>query len=136
MKNNKIVISSQVANCGLFGLSEDHKSSYQSLDEFFIKKTHSTFFFKAKGYSMEPLIMSDDVLIVDRSKEVKSGQVIVASIEGEFMCKQYIKDDDQIILRSINPRCEDIIARDFQDYILFGAVTGLARKFNTNDYSC
>ena len=52
---------------GLFGIHDDFSEKYQSLDERFIKNKASTFFFKASGKAMAPLILPDDVLIVDRS---------------------------------------------------------------------
>ncbi|OFZ49074.1 MAG: hypothetical protein A2381_15860 [Bdellovibrionales bacterium RIFOXYB1_FULL_37_110] len=117
----------QVA-CGLFGIKEDHFESYQSLDERFIKNKTSTFFFEATGYSMEPMIFERDILIVDRAMTPVSGQIIVAAINGSFVCKTYIKKREQVILRSENKKVKDLLITSEMEMHLFGVVIGIYRK--------
>ena len=122
----------QVA-CGLFGIQEDHFESYQSLDERFIKNKTSTFFFEATGYSMEPMIFERDILIVDRAMTPVSGQIVVASVNGAFVCKSYIKKRDQVILRSENKKVKDLMVTGEIEMHLFGVVIGIYRKFPVFD---
>ena len=76
---------------GLFGIHDDFSEKYQSLDERFIKNKASTFFFKASGKAMAPLIFPDDVLIVDRSVGPVDGRVAVIAFEGELLCKRIFR---------------------------------------------
>ncbi len=115
------------ANCGLFGVSEDHIENYQSLDERFVQNRSATFYFEAQGDSMEPLIMPGDVLVIDRSIEVRSGKVAVIYLDGEFLCKRFVVERDQVILRSHNPLHRDIIVTEDMDFLVWGSVTAIAR---------
>ncbi|WP_158536759.1 MULTISPECIES: LexA family protein [Halobacteriovorax] len=116
-----------VANCGLFGISEDHIENYQSLDERFVQNRSATFFFEAQGDSMEPLIIPGDVLVIDRSLEVKSGRVAIVYLDGEFLCKRLIKQDGRVILRSHNPLHRDITITDEMDFLVWGPIVAVAR---------
>ena len=113
------------AHCGLFGIVEDHFENYQSLDEKFVKNRTSTFFFEAKGNSMEPIIFEHDILIVDKSLNVSSNQIVVASINRGFVCKYYIEKKRKVILRSENPRVRDVYVTEQMDMHIFGVVVGV-----------
>ena len=114
--------------CGRFGISDDFIEKYQSLDARFIKNKASTFFFKASGHSMEPLIFENDILIVDRSIEAFHSKVIVVAYEGSLICKRYFKEGNQVILKSENPSCKDIRVTEEMDATVWGVVTGVARE--------
>lgn len=115
------------ANCGLFGISDDYIEKYQSLDERFVKNKASTFFFEATGDSMEPLIISKDVIIVDRSVSWTHGKIIVAYLDGAFICKRILKTPNGAVLRSENKLHRDILITSETDFSIWGVVTGLAR---------
>jgi len=59
-----------------------------SLDELVIKHPNATFIGLASGQSMQDVgIFDGDLLIVDRAENVSTGDVIVASYNGTFVCK-------------------------------------------------
>jgi len=101
MSQNKL-IRLPIAQCGLFGVQDDFFEEYLSLDSHFVKNKKSTFFFRAQGASMSPLIMPNDVLIVDRSLAPKSGQICIFTLEDKFICKRYFKSSQGVVLRSEN----------------------------------
>ncbi|EQC47329.1 LexA family transcriptional regulator [Bacteriovorax sp. Seq25_V] len=115
------------ANCGLFGISDDYIEKYQSLDQRFIRNKSSTFFFEATGDSMEPIIHSGDVLIVDRSLSWTHGNIIVGHLDGQFICKRLLKSPDGLILRSENKLHRDILITEEIDFLIWGVVSGLGR---------
>ena len=115
------------ANCGLFNISEDHIEDYQSLDQRFIKNKSSTFFFQATGDSMEPLICTGDILVVDRSVSQFYGKIVIAYLEGQFLCKRLLKSSKGPILCSENKLHRDILVTEEMDFLVWGAVTALAR---------
>ncbi|MBT4760917.1 MAG: hypothetical protein HOO06_04390 [Bdellovibrionaceae bacterium] len=117
----------QRVSCGLFGISEDYIENYQSLDERFVKNKSSTFFFQAEGSSMQPLIFSDDVLIVDRSIEYMHGRVSVFSLDGDMFCKRIFKRNGKLVLSSENKKFSDIVINEEQVFHLFGVVVAIAR---------
>lgn len=115
------------AHCSLFGIQEDFTPRELSLDEHFISKKTATFFFEASGDSMAPLIMSGDILIVDRSAKIISGRIYVVNFEGQILCKRYYLKAGQVILKSEDPKFRDIIVTNPEEFSFFGAVTALAR---------
>jgi DNA polymerase V len=114
---------------GLFGISEDYTENYLSLDEKFQRNRHSTYFFETEGEGMEPTIVKKDILIVDRSKELTSGNIGVISIHGEHIVRRFIKKENQIILRGDNTKYKDIFVTAEMEMMVFGPVTGIAREF-------
>lgn len=114
--------------CGLFGISDDYIEKYQSLDARFIKNKASTFFFEASSHSMQPLINEGDVLVVDRSIEQVNNRVVVVALEGEMICKRFVKKNNQVILKSENPKCADIKVTEEMNMIVFGVVVSIARE--------
>lgn len=66
---------------------------------------HGGFFgLKIKGSSMEPRIADGDVVIVRQQPDAESGEVIIATVNGDSAtCKRLKKYDDGIGLISNNP---------------------------------
>jgi DNA polymerase V len=125
---NVVPILGKRVVCGLFGISDDYIEKYQSLDTRFIKNKASTYFFQAASNSMEPLIFANDVLVVDRSIDAHTGKVVVASLDGEMICKRLNKQGQQIRLCSDNPLCKDILITEEMDFLVFGVVIAIARE--------
>ncbi len=120
------LFSSRVS-CGLFGISDDFIEDYLSLDQKFIKHKEASFFVQAEGDSMGPLIQDKDILIVDRSVPIFHQGIATFFYNNQAICKKYIKQENQIILRSLNPKYKDIIITEDDQLDLFGVVIGLAR---------
>ena len=66
---------------------------------------HGEFFgLKIKGDSMEPRIKNDDVVIVRQQPDAESGEVVIATVNGDSAtCKRLKKYGDGIGLISNNP---------------------------------
>ena len=114
------------AQCGLFGITEDYSEDYLSLDELVIKDPEATFFLKAKGDSMAPLIQENDVLVVDRSETIKSNQVVILCIHGEMICKRLVKRAPHIFLYSEGKQ-KPILVTEEMEMIVFGKVSAILR---------
>jgi len=66
----------------------EYKELGLSLDQLLIANPDATFIGLAKGQSMQDAgIFDGDLLLVDRSEQVKDGDVIVANYNGCFTCK-------------------------------------------------
>lgn len=113
-------------NSDLFGISEDHIKSYQSLDLRFIKNKAATFFFEAEGDAMAPYVLEKDVLIVDRSLDPQPGSLVIASVGSDFYCRRLEHSGQNIILRAENPIYPDIEIKE-QDLQIFGVVRSFVR---------
>ncbi len=68
------------------------------------------FALKVQGDSMEPRIHDGDVLIVRCQCEANSGDVVIASIDGENgTCKRLKKTEDGLMLLSYNPEYDPFV---------------------------
>jgi len=114
--------------CGLFGIAEDYEEAFLSLDTFMVKNKEATYFLRASGNSMAPLIMPQDILVVDRSVKICPGQIVVLTLEGERLCKRLIKESVGLCLHSENPKFRPISINSESDLIIFGPVVGLVRQ--------
>lgn len=115
------------AECGLFGIQEDYEEGVLSLDELMIKSQVSTFFFRASGTSMEPTIFNGDILVVDTSLKPSHGKVVVCELNGERLCKRLFLRPKRLLM-SDNNRHRSIEVTEEVELLVFGVVTGVARK--------
>lgn len=83
-----------------------------------------------KGDSMSPRICDGDVVIVRKQNAADSGDVVIATINGDdAVCKKLMIYDSAIILRSYNPVYEDIDVTGRVDFQIWGKVIELRGKF-------
>jgi DNA polymerase V len=79
------------ASAGITGFespASDYLQLALSSDELLIEHPSATFIGKADGQSMQGVgIFSGDILIVDRHLTTKDFDIIVANLNGEFICK-------------------------------------------------
>ncbi len=100
------------------------------LNDLLIDNPSATFFVKVEGDSMEGAkIFSGDVLVVDRSIEIKDGQIVVAAVYGEMVVKRLSIKNGQTLLVSEQEGYKPISINDNEDCFIWGVVVGLARVF-------
>ena len=116
-----------LVSCGLFGVADDFGETYLSLDERYLANKESTFFVRAGGESMSPEIKPGDILVVDRSRLLSSGNFITCFFNGSAICKQYFKTAEGAVLKSINPNFKDLAISDEDQFELFGVVIAIVR---------
>lgn len=97
-----------------------------SLDELLVEHPSATFLGFAKGDSMQELgIFDNDILIVDRYVKVNQYDVIVANLNGEFVCKQL--DTHRRLLLSANHAYQAVSVNDYDQFSIEGVVTRSVR---------
>ena len=74
---------------------------------------------------------SSEVILVDRAITPRSGHVVVAIVENEFVCKTLQVRAGRIKLKAANPTYPDIIPRDSQTIEVWGVVSGCVKLFLT-----
>lgn len=58
------------------------------IDRYLIDRPNSTFLVRVKGDSMKDAgILQGDIVAVDRSREAKNGDIVIASLEGDVTIK-------------------------------------------------
>ena len=92
--------------CGFPSPADDHLAAPLDLFSHLIEHPSATYFAYAEGESMMNRIHPGDLLIVDRAVSVKSGDIIIAAVNGELTCK--IVDIEHRCLRSENPSFKPI----------------------------
>ena len=122
------LMSSTVA-CGFPSPAEDHLERPLDLNELHGIGTPSVFLVRVQGESMRDAgMLPGDVVIVDKSREVQSGNVVVACLNGDFTLKRFIRKRGRIVLHPENPAFPDIEVPEAADFQVWGVVTGLSRK--------
>ena len=101
------------------------------LNEFLIKRPAATYFVRVEGDSMIGAgIHEGDLLVVDRSLRPYNGDVIIASVNGDFTVKTYRKDKDSIRLGPSNDTYPTITIKSGQQLDYFGKVTTCIHPVN------
>ena len=112
------------ASAGITGFespASDYLQLPLSLDELLVEHPSATFIGKADGHSMQGVgIFSGDILIVDRHVTVKDSDVIVANLNGEFICK--IINIRERLLLSANPKYKTIPINEDDQFTIEGVV--------------
>ena len=100
------------------------------LNELLVKRPAATYFVRVEGDSMSGAGITDgDLLVVDRSLRPADGDVIIASVDGDFTVKTYRRDADGIRLEPANPDYPTIRLRAGQELDYFGKVTACIHRF-------
>jgi len=90
----------------------------------------ATFFMRVAGDSMTGAgIFDGDLLVVDRSLEAESGDIVVAILNGEFTIKRFRRSGSAIELVPENPRYRKIVLNEGMELEIWGVVTGTYKSF-------
>jgi repressor LexA len=99
------------------------------MDEYLITRPESSFLLKVSGDSMiGEGIMEGDLVIVEKGREPKNGDVVIAEVDGEWTMKYFRKQGEDIILEAANPKYPLIKPRT--ELKLGGIVTAVIRKYH------
>jgi SOS regulatory protein LexA len=99
-----------------------------SLDELLIQNREATFLLKVSGDSMTGAgIMPGDMVIVDKGQNAKSGDIVIAQVDGEWTMKYLRKRGDTVTLVPANPKYQPI--RPKNELKIAGVVTAVVRKY-------
>ncbi len=110
--------------CGFPSPATEYIENNLNLHDLIVKKPAATFFMKASGDSMTGLgIFPDDILVIDRSLKPRSGQVVVAAVDGEYTLKVFKILDQKIFLMPANPNYKPIIINNPDELQIFGVLT-------------
>ncbi len=94
------------------------------LNRLCIRHPQASYFVRARGESMLGAGIGDgDILVVDRSLTARNGDVIIASIGGEFTVKRLDKQEGRVRLLPENPAFAPITITPESGAEFFGVVT-------------
>ena len=119
-------------NNGFEQLASTYKELGQTLDSIVMPNKVATFIGLASGDSMQSIGLFDgDLIIVDRAVDVKDGDVIVANLNGEFVCK--ILDYKNGILISASDQYKPVVIKECGTFSFEGVVTSSVRIFRRKE---
>jgi len=110
--------------------ADDYMEMSLDLNKELVKNPAATFFVRVTGDSMTDAGINDgDVLIVDRSVEVKKGKIVIAVINGELVVKRLLRKGRQLLLMPENPKYPPIIVPEEADFLIWGVVISVIHQF-------
>jgi len=99
------------------------------LKEHLIKNEEETFLIRVAGESMiNAGIFPDDLLVVDRSLQAVSGNVIIALLNGGLTVKRLYQHKERVILCAENNNFSDIKIGKGDSFSIWGVVTNVIRS--------
>ncbi|WP_338365425.1 S24 family peptidase [uncultured Pseudoalteromonas sp.] len=108
--------------CGFESPAAQYAELGVSLDELLIKHPDATFIGIASGNSMQEVgIFEGDLLVVDRAEHADNGDVIVANLNGLFVCKLLDKTNARLL--SASPLHKPVQLTPADEFQLEGVVT-------------
>ncbi|USN87603.1 MAG: repressor LexA [Candidatus Nomurabacteria bacterium] len=108
--------------------AEEEVQDTISFDEYLLPNKESTYILKVKGDSMiEAGIRDGDMVVVERRGGYKPGQIVVASVDGEYTLKYLRKKDNLLYLEPANKNYKPIYAKE--TLTVDAVVTAVVRKY-------
>ncbi|OEE65930.1 DNA polymerase V [Enterovibrio norvegicus FF-33] len=127
-----------LASAGITGFESpagDYRQLPLSLDELLVEHPSATFIGKASGDSMQGVgIFDGDILIVDRHVTARDGDVIVANLNGEFICK--LLDVSRRLLLSANDKYSSVAITQHDTFTIEGVVIRSIRCHRQSPLLC
>ena len=107
--------------------AQDYVEQRLDLNQLCVKRPAATYFLRVEGLSMiNAGIFPDDLLVVDRSITAQAGDIVVASLNGEFTVKTL--EFEPLMLVPQNEDYHPILITGSDDFEIFGVVTNVVRS--------
>lgn len=108
--------------------TEEENVDTISLDDWLIKNKEASFMLKVSGESMiDAGIQPGDMVILERGKDPKNGDIVVAEVDHEWTIKYFNKKGSSVTLIPANKNFKPIIPKE--ELKLAGVVTAVIRKY-------
>ncbi|RMW09862.1 DNA polymerase V [Pseudomonas amygdali pv. tabaci] len=116
--------------CGFPSPAADHIEKHISLDELFDIRAPHVYLVKIEGDSMRGAgIYSGDLVIVDRSLYAEHGDIVIAALNTEPLCKRLHMRENSVILMSENPKYPPRHVMEGDELVIWGVV-----KYSVRDH--
>lgn len=117
-----------IVEAGFPSPAEEELADNISLDDLLIQNRQATFLLKVSGDSMiDAGILPGDMVIVDRGQTPKSGDIVIAEVDGAWTMKYLRKRGESVVLIPANPKYKPI--RPKSELKIAGVVTAVVRKY-------
>jgi len=117
-----------LVEAGFPSAAEEELADTMSLDDYLIENKQATYLLEVKGDSMiDAGICEGDLVIVERGKEPKTGNIVIAEIDGAWTMKYYRKKGNEVYLEAANKNYKPIYPK--QELKISAIVRGVVRKY-------
>ncbi len=109
--------------------AEEELRDVISFDDYLVAHPETSFLLSVTGDSMIGAgIMEKDLVIVERGRQPKNGDIILAEVDGNWTMKYFRKKGKTITLEAANPKYSPIVPQT--ELRIAGVITALARKYH------
>jgi SOS regulatory protein LexA len=113
---------------GLPTAAEESTRDVVSMDEYLVAKPDSSFLLRVTGDSMIGAgIMDGDLVIVERNRLPKNGDIVLAEVDGQWTMKYFRRQGREVVLEAANPAYPTIYPKE--ELKIGGVITASVRKY-------
>jgi DNA polymerase V len=117
----KIPVILQKVSAGFPSPATDYVQDEIDLNSELIKNPPATFLIRVQGNSMiEHKIINGDLLVVDRSLNLKNDCIAIINFNNELVVKNIIRENNNFYIKN---RAEKILINENSDVNIWGVVT-------------
>lgn len=128
--NTSTILNLDFVDCGIKAgfpsPAQDYLTDSIDLNKELIRRKETTFLARVSGNSlMEAGINDGDLIVIDKSLEVKDGDFVVAFIDGEFTLKEFRRDEANNCAWLVphNKQFAPIKVTEENDFMIWGVLT-------------
>ncbi len=108
--------------------AEEELVNVLSLDEFLVRRPEVTFLLKVSGDSMiDAGIHPGDIVLVEKGCAPKSGDIVIAQVDGEWTMKYFTKAGKGVVLEPANKKYQ--VVKATESLTIGGVVKTVIRKY-------
>ncbi len=113
---------------GFAAPAEEQAEELLTIEDYLVRDKNATFLLRVKGVSMiNAGINEGDLVVVERGKEPRVGDIVVGVLDGEYTLKRLRRDKGKFYLQAENPDYPDLYAMD--ELQVAGVVRGVIRRY-------
>ena len=117
-----------LVEAGFPSMAEETLLDTMSIDEYLIHDKEKTYLLEVKGDSMiDAGITEGDLVIAERGKEAKDGDIVIADVDGGWTMKYFRKKGTTIFLEPANKKYKPIYPEESLN--IAAVVKGVVRKY-------
>lgn len=117
-----------VVEAGFPSAAEEELVDTMSLDDYLIDNREATYLLKVKGDSMiEAGICEGDMVLVERGKQPKDKDIVIAEVDGGWTMKYFRKQGSKIWLEPANKKMKAIFPK--AELNIAAVVRAVVRKY-------
>lgn len=101
------------------------------LNDILVRHPQAAFLMRIAGNSMRDAGVDDgDLALVDRAMNATHGQVVIAILNDEFVCRRLYRRGTEVRLQAADPAGADWVASEGEELQIWGVVTHVIRPLS------